>query len=88
MEFFEFNSASGLVPVLRFPNGTALALPQDRTAFQQLMLTVVGDHPVLGSQLRAGQYDVIHARPILEYYLRDKPGGFGLIAQPAAAPTN
>ncbi|RAK63926.1 hypothetical protein DLM85_20485 [Hymenobacter edaphi] len=88
VELLEFSSTAGPVTVLRFPNQVALALPTERTAFQQTMLTVIGDHPKLGPQLRNGQYDPIHTRALLEYYLRDNPAGFALITNSGAAPAH
>lgn len=86
VEMLEFSSGAGPVTVLRFPNQAAVALPTERTAFQQTMLTIIGDHPTLGPQLRAGQYEPLQTRALLEYYLRDNPGGFALITNPATAP--
>ncbi|AYA37307.1 hypothetical protein D3Y59_09730 [Hymenobacter oligotrophus] len=80
VELFEFASAGGMVPVLRFPNQKALALPTQRKEFQQAMQAVVADHPVLSQQLQSGQLDATHTRAILDAYLRNKPDGFNTTA--------
>jgi hypothetical protein len=83
VELLEFASAAGPVPVLRFPNQRAVALPTKRKEFQQAMLAVVGDHPGLANQLRTNQLDASHTRQILEFYLKTKPEGFALMTAPA-----
>ncbi|KUG09422.1 hypothetical protein ASU33_16980 [Solirubrum puertoriconensis] len=87
VELFEFASAGGMVPVLRFPNQKALALPTQRKEFQQAMQAVVADHPMLSQQLQSGQLDVTHTRAILDAYLRNKPEGFNTNAIFARQPT-
>ncbi|GAB2957386.1 hypothetical protein GCM10027048_24890 [Hymenobacter coalescens] len=85
VELFMVDKAVGEpVPVLRFPGQAAIALPRKRKEFQQAMLELVGDHPTLAEQLRAGQLDVSYTRQILETYLRWKPTGFHTTALLAA----
>jgi hypothetical protein len=79
-ELFLVTAGGGTVPVVRFPDQAAIALPVRKRDFQQAMLALVGDHPILAEQLRAGQLDASYTKQILEVYLRWKPAGFDTTA--------
>lgn len=86
VELFTVNTFAGEVPVLRFPDQTAVALPLRQKDYQQAMLALVGDYPALATQLRTGQLEASHTAQILETYLRWKPAGFDLTTLLAARP--
>jgi hypothetical protein len=88
VELFEFSGASGTLPVLRFPDQSAIALPVKNKEFRAAMLTLVGDHAILAGQLRKDFLTVTNTRAILEAYLNWKPEGFvraGAAPKPAGA---
>jgi hypothetical protein len=86
VELLEYATVSGAVPVLRFPDGQAVALPKKPKDFRAAMLLLVGDQPRLAEQLRGNELEATHARQILDVYLRWKPAGFDPTALLAAAP--
>lgn len=88
IELFTVHAFAGEVPLLRFPGQKAVALPLRQKLYEQAMLALVGDYPVLAAQLRTGQLNASHTLQILEAYLRWKPAGFdptALLAQQSAA---
>lgn len=88
VEQFEFHSAGGVLPLLRFPDGRAVVLPSKPKDFRAAMLKLVGDHPKLGAQLQTNELEPMYLRSILATYLQWKPAGFDptalLAEQPAA----
>ncbi|MCC2547746.1 hypothetical protein LJY25_14940 [Hymenobacter sp. BT175] len=74
-ELYEFVSGSGAVPLLRFPDGSAVMVPVKKKEFQYTMLALVGDHPTLARQLQANELSSVHLREILRAYLTWKPAG-------------
>ncbi|RTQ50789.1 hypothetical protein EJV47_09210 [Hymenobacter gummosus] len=86
VELLEYATVTGAVPVLRFPDGRAVALPKKPKDFRAAMLLLVGDQPKLAEQLRGNELEATHARQILDVYLRWKPAGFDPTALLAAAP--
>ncbi|KAA9332121.1 hypothetical protein F0P96_11575 [Hymenobacter busanensis] len=75
-ELFEFQSTSGASRIIRFPDQQAITVPFKQKDFQETMLAVVGDHPILAKQLRKGELDATRTSRILEVYLQWKPEGF------------
>ncbi|MCC3158099.1 hypothetical protein LJ737_12695 [Hymenobacter sp. 15J16-1T3B] len=86
VELFDFRALGGPLPLLRFPDQTALVLPRRCRDYCDVMLLLVGDHPALAEQLRQGAFDASHTRQILSTYLAWKPAGFDTKALSAAAP--
>lgn len=87
VEMLEYVSAySSSMPVLRFPDGRAAALPNNVKSFRAAMLLLVGDHPKLAEQLQTTDLNTEHLRQILDAYLRWKPAGFDPTALLAAMP--
>ena len=76
VELFDYYSAEGILPLLRFPDGKAVVLPRKGRNFRAAALKLVGDHPGLVRQLTDGYYDVSYMRDVLEQYLLLKPSGF------------